>query len=266
MGCAGSVSFSNVATPLMSCSILTAVLCTSNVRRCHRPRFYTPRTETDPDWANGNVAAPTSSGGRYGKAVGAVGAESEETVSLPVQGWVDGLAEWVARGRHCVPLGCLHLATSRTPTSERSSIAPAVCGSALVALVCSSSELISMASPKSGPTTRRNCAAQSAGHDCESRVSSRLLVLHRSEDGRTLFHAAAGLSGASDLLCDNNLSAFQAEYQDHVIQRYRETGVPLLDANSGFEPVTFTPDVYARWKPILQSPWRFAFDRAARGW
>ena len=62
------------------------------------------------------------------------------------------------------------------------------------------------------------------------------------------------------ILCDNNLSALPAEYQDHVIQRYRETGVPLLDANSGFEPVTFTPDVYARWKPILRGPWRFAFD------
>ena len=62
------------------------------------------------------------------------------------------------------------------------------------------------------------------------------------------------------ILCDNNLSALPAEYQDHIVARYRATGVPLLDANSGFEPKTFTDDVYARWKPINRGPWRFAYD------
>lgn len=40
------------------------------------------------------------------------------------------------------------------------------------------------------------------------------------------------------ILCDNNLSALPPEYQDHIIARYQATGVPLLDANSGFEPRT----------------------------
>lgn len=65
------------------------------------------------------------------------------------------------------------------------------------------------------------------------------------------------------VLCDNNLSALPAEYQDHVIRRYQEAGVKLLDANSGFEPITFTPDVYERWKPLINEgggPWRFAYD------
>lgn len=65
------------------------------------------------------------------------------------------------------------------------------------------------------------------------------------------------------VLCDNNLSALPRDYQDYIIRRYQETGVPLLDANSGFEPITFTPDVYARWKPLVNAgkgPWRFAFD------
>lgn len=65
------------------------------------------------------------------------------------------------------------------------------------------------------------------------------------------------------VLCDNNLSALPAEYQDYIIRRYQETGTPLLDANSGFEPLTFTPDVYARWKPLVNDgggPWRFAYD------
>ena len=65
------------------------------------------------------------------------------------------------------------------------------------------------------------------------------------------------------ILCDNNLSALPADYQDHIIRRYQDAGQALKDANSGFEPITFTPDVYARWKPLLNAgrgPWRFAYD------
>lgn len=65
------------------------------------------------------------------------------------------------------------------------------------------------------------------------------------------------------VLCDNNLSALPADYQDYIIRRYRESGVKLRDANSGFEPLTFTPEVYERWRPLLnegRGPWRFAYD------
>jgi hypothetical protein len=41
------------------------------------------------------------------------------------------------------------------------------------------------------------------------------------------------------ILCDNNLSALPAEYQDYIVARYLAAQVPLLDANSGFEPRTF---------------------------
>lgn len=61
-------------------------------------------------------------------------------------------------------------------------------------------------------------------------------------------------------LCDNNLSALPIEFQEHVIRRYQETGVKLLDANSGFEPRTFDEGTYRRWKPIIEGPWRFALD------
>ena len=64
------------------------------------------------------------------------------------------------------------------------------------------------------------------------------------------------------VLCDNNISALPPEYQDHIIDRYRKANVPLLDANSGFEPATFDQDVFDRWKPINQGPWRFAFDES----
>ena len=62
------------------------------------------------------------------------------------------------------------------------------------------------------------------------------------------------------VLCDNNLSALPADYQDHIVGRYRKAGVPLLDANSGFEPRTFDEEVFWRWKPINRGPWRFACD------
>ncbi len=67
------------------------------------------------------------------------------------------------------------------------------------------------------------------------------------------------------VLCDNNLSALPAEYQDHIVQRYKAEGVPLLDANSGFEPATFTDEVFARWRPINRGPWRFAYDDQGDG-
>ncbi len=65
------------------------------------------------------------------------------------------------------------------------------------------------------------------------------------------------------VLCDNNLSALPSEYQDHIVSRYQAAGVPLLDANSGFEPRTFDSEVLARWTPINRGPWRFAYDDQA---
>ncbi len=62
------------------------------------------------------------------------------------------------------------------------------------------------------------------------------------------------------VLCDNNLSALTAKYQDHIIEKYQKHGVELMDANSGFEPRTFDGSVYERWRKINRGPWRFAYD------
>ena len=62
------------------------------------------------------------------------------------------------------------------------------------------------------------------------------------------------------ILCDNNLSALPGDAQQYIIDRYLAFGVPLLDANSGFEPRTFDEGTYQRWKPILRGVWRFALD------
>jgi hypothetical protein len=67
------------------------------------------------------------------------------------------------------------------------------------------------------------------------------------------------------VLCDNNLSQLSAKYQQHIVDRYKTTGVPLLDANSGFEPAYFDDEVFRRWKPVLKGPWRFGFDEQSEG-
>jgi hypothetical protein len=67
------------------------------------------------------------------------------------------------------------------------------------------------------------------------------------------------------ILCDNNLSALPDEYQDFIIEKYQKFDVPLLDANSGFEPKTFDGAVYERWKKINKGAWRFAYDETKEG-
>lgn len=67
------------------------------------------------------------------------------------------------------------------------------------------------------------------------------------------------------ILCDNNLSALPADYQDHIVARYQREGVPLIDANSGFEPRTFDEAVFSRWRVINKGPWRFAYDDMPEG-
>lgn len=65
------------------------------------------------------------------------------------------------------------------------------------------------------------------------------------------------------ILCDNNLSALPVEYQEFIIDKYRKADVPLLDANSGFEPRTFDEGTYRRWKTLNRGPWRFAYDETS---
>lgn len=67
------------------------------------------------------------------------------------------------------------------------------------------------------------------------------------------------------ILCDDNLSALPADWQKYVVARYLKEEIPLLDANSGFEPATFDDEVFARWKPVLKGPWRFGYDESTEG-
>jgi hypothetical protein len=65
------------------------------------------------------------------------------------------------------------------------------------------------------------------------------------------------------ILCDNNLSALPIDYQEYIIDKYKKSGVQLLDANSGFEPRTFDEGIYRRWKVINKGAWRFGYDETS---
>lgn len=63
------------------------------------------------------------------------------------------------------------------------------------------------------------------------------------------------------LLLDNNLSALPADYQDHIIERYRKDWRgKKVDANSGFEPHSFTEETLLRWQRFPLQCWRFGYD------
>lgn len=64
------------------------------------------------------------------------------------------------------------------------------------------------------------------------------------------------------LLLDNNLSALPVEYQEHIINRYRDWPGKLgkVDANSGFEPHSFTENTLLRWQKFPLQCWRFGYD------
>lgn len=61
------------------------------------------------------------------------------------------------------------------------------------------------------------------------------------------------------LLLDNNLSALPVDYQEYIINRYKDFP-SLVDANSGFEPHTFTEETLSRWKRFPLRCWRFGYD------
>jgi hypothetical protein len=63
------------------------------------------------------------------------------------------------------------------------------------------------------------------------------------------------------LLLDNNLSALPADYQGHIIRRYAECWRGgKVDANSGFEPHSFTAETLGRWSRFPLRYWRFGYD------
>lgn len=63
------------------------------------------------------------------------------------------------------------------------------------------------------------------------------------------------------LLLDNNLSALPDEYQDTIVSKYKRWPKNRrVDANSGFEPHTFTEATLRRWSKFPLSCWRFGYD------
>lgn len=63
----------------------------------------------------------------------------------------------------------------------------------------------------------------------------------------------------SKLLLDNNLSALPVDYQEEIIERFKDFK-GRVDANSGFEPHSFNEDTLIRWKKFPLMFWRFGYD------
>ena len=183
-------------------------------------------------------------------------------------GWIGGLAEWQEGETTFLSVAFtwkLDEAYSRARFAK-------ACGQRVIAggpalfLVKMQHELVEVAEiGKDYPeaVTRHNPDATFASRGCP--VGCWFCIVPAME-GRE-FTLLPGFT-PRPILCDNNLSALPADYQVHIIRRYRDAGVALKDANSGFEPITFTPEVYARWRPLINAgggPWRFAYDETKEG-
>lgn len=178
------------------------------------------------------------------------------------KGWVDGLAEWEQDGT-------LFLSVAFTwkleQAYERALFARAlglkvIAGGPALFLVQMQHRLLDVAEiGKNYPDAiaQHNPLATMASRGCD--VGCSFCIVPKME-GKT--YTLLPNFPVRPILCDNNLSALPADYQDFIIARYQAAGVPLLDANSGFEPKTFTEEVYRRWKVINRGPWRFAYDEA----
>lgn len=105
-----------------------------------------------------------------------------------------------------------------------------------------------------GALQRHNPAATIASRGCSEKCS--FCIVPFMEGGFTELPDFPVLP----VLCDNNLSGLPAEYQDFIVGRYVSEGVPLLDANSGFEPRSFNASVFERWRTINKGVWRLAYD------
>jgi hypothetical protein len=66
------------------------------------------------------------------------------------------------------------------------------------------------------------------------------------------------------VLCDDNLSALPADYQQHIVDRYLRPAC-AAGCEFGLRARTFDDEVYARWSPILKGPWRFGYDEKTEG-
>ena len=178
-------------------------------------------------------------------------------------GWVGGIAEWQEAGTVYLSVAFTWKIESayRRAWSARLSGLRVIAGGPALKLHQNRARIADVAEYAEhyqDAVARHNSQATFASRGCDQKCPNCIVPFL---EGRT-FTLIPDFP-VRPILCDNNLSFLPADYQEYVIRRYEETRVPLLDANSGFEPRTFTPDVYHRWQRILRGPWRFAFDDMA---
>lgn len=177
-----------------------------------------------------------------------------------MSGWVGGLAEWQEGETLFLSVAFtwkIEAAYQKAQFGKALGLRVVVGGPAL-ALPQNRARLASIAEYGAiypDAIARHNPLATFASRGCDQACTNCIVPFL---EGRT-FTLKAGFP-VRPILCDNNLSFLPADYQDYIVRRYQESGVELLDANSGFEPRTFTEEVYRRWKVINRGPWRFAYD------
>ena len=179
--------------------------------------------------------------------------------------WSDGLAYWTEGDTAYVSL----VFTWRIHDARKIALWQRALGRKVVAggpglfkpkLKAMISDLAEVRSDYAEAVTRHNSLATFASRGCP--VGCAFCIVPKMEGAK--FTLLPDFT-PRPILCDNNLSALPFDYQEHIVRKYTDAGVPLKDANSGFEPRTFTEDVYRLWKPLNQGPWRFAYDDMPEG-
>lgn len=192
-----------------------------------------------------------------------------------MSGWVDGLAEWIEGDTAYLSVVFtwrLRDAYARAVFARAQGLKVVAGGPALfrppvdgdgkfdspfVAAKRQLSQIAEIRKDYPEAVTRHNPLATFASRGCTEKCS--FCIVPALEGDLTPIREFV----PRPILCDNNLSALPADYQDFIIARYTEAKVKLRDANSGFEPKTFTPEVYQRWRPLIRAgggPWRFGYD------
>jgi hypothetical protein len=167
--------------------------------------------------------------------------------------WIGGLAEW-DEGRHDLPVDRLHLAARQGGAARCSREA---CGKRVIAggpalfLVKMQHELADVAeigTDYPDAVARHNPLATFASRGCP--VGCWFCIVPAME-GRE-FTLLPDFP-VRPVLCDNNLSALPAGLSGPHHPALPGGRRAAARREQGFEPITFTPDVYARWKPLVNA-------------
>lgn len=71
------------------------------------------------------------------------------------------------------------------------------------------------------------------------------------------------ISKPAPMLLDNNLSEIPFEYAEYIVEKYLQSDIKKVDANSGFEPKGIDEKTVKLWNQLPLISWRVGFDELA---